>query len=357
MLALGVALVLGCNEPSGPLASPPAVGRPAEVSQGPRVGVVVALGGNVTVIPAAGPAFPAAPELQLLRDDRLVTAADSFVVVQLHNGHLVRLGANQRNVVEMLAPFHDPPAADDLEARFVRLLTPAERDDPALRGAITRVAGWNTRMSAAQTFAALPASAAPAPVTPEPPVPEAPGAADGAIRGGISPAEDVPLAGVGGVEADEERAPAAESKSRPAPKPMPAPPARVPPSDAKSKGSSRAEAPGSKGPVSPPESRAPEVEEAKGDRAEPAPRPSPQLPAQLRFTPAGGGAAQLLDLPTPLRGAVALAACAGAGAKIAGRVQGHKLVALTVDGAARCQELVGKASSLADGTFELTVKP
>ena len=367
MLALVGALVLGCNEATGPLSLPAAVGRPATASQGPRVGVIVALGGGVTIVPRMGQPYPGGPDQQLLRDDSLVTAADSFVVVQLHNGHLVRLGASQRHVVEMLAPFHDPPADDDVEARFVRLLSSEERDDPAMRGAITRVAGWNTRMSAAQTFAALPPSAAPVrvdeappPAPPPPPPPAAPKLPSEASTAEESKSEvdrdDTPLDGLGGSAAKPKTERSDTKRGRPPPKSGP-----VSPPESQTESSTRPadEAPGSSPPVpvpvpGSPANRSPAKQGAppESDQGQP-----PALPKQLRFTPAGGGKAQLLDLPTPLKGAADLATCAGAGAKITGRVKDHKLVALAVNGAVKCQALVGKASTLADGSFELTVTP
>lgn len=367
MLVLAGTLALGCNQASGPLSLPAAVGRPAEVSQGPRVGVIVAMGGGVTIVPSKGPAFMGLPDQQLLRDDSLVTAADSFVVVQLHNGHLVRLGASQRNVVEMLASFHDPKAGDDAEARFVNLLKPDERDDPALRGAITRVAGWNTRMSAAQTFAALPATApTTAPTTAAPPAP-ATAAEESApiqataptperleVRGESMPASDQPMTDEAlrndakAPRRDLPGAPPPESKQASKPKDAPEAPAK-----------NKRPTDGPLGGVG-----LESDDDVVGSGGGPAPSPksssssAPELPSKLKFTPASGGAAQLLDLPATLKsGGAALAQCAGAGAKIKGRVKDHKLVELTVDGVAKCQALVGTANTLADGSFELTVTP
>lgn len=359
MWALAGALFLGCEQPTGPLSLPAAVGRPTDASQGPRVGVIVARGGEVTVVPNTGKGFPGLPEQQLLRDDKLVTAANSFVVVQLHNGHLVRLGASQSNVVEMLAPFHDPPAGDDVEARFVRLLTPEERDDPKLSGAITRVAGWNTRMNASESFAALPAveapSPAPAPIARSAPQsPEAPAAAPAEAEEARAESADMPGTIRGGRVAD--------AKSAPPPPPAPAKSeqAKPRPVDLPSKDdadevmeSKRAESPDVP-PASP-----------GGGSGAPAPEPpaqlpaQPKLPAQLKFTPMKfNGGARMVDLPEPFKsGAAALASCAGAGAKITGSVLLGKVIGLEVDGAKRCQGLVGKQTTLEDGTFQLTVNP
>jgi hypothetical protein len=362
MWALAGALMLGCNQPTGALSLPAAVGRPDDVSQGPRVGVIVALGGQVTIAPSKGKGFPGRPDQQLLRDDRLVTAGNSFVVVQLHNGHLVRLGADQSNVVEMLAPFHDPQAGEDVEARFVRLLTAEERDNPALSGAITRVAGWNTRMSASQSFAPLPAPErakemppAPAPVSAEPP-PDRQGQ-----PGAPAPKNDE---GYGSSAADK---PVADTKNVPleppgAPPKPPAAPAKEE-APAKKKAPPKPEAPVDKddatakqGPASPAESEhagdGPSPAQAPGAKTPPA----PYLPTEVAFRRASGGQAHTEKLPEPLKsGATGLALCAGAGAKITGIVKGGKLTTLKVDGQLKCQTLVGKASTLPDGNFELIV--
>lgn len=366
MLVLAGTLSLGCNQASGPLSLPAAVGRPAEVSQGPRVGVIVTMGGGVTIVPSKGPAFKGLPDQQLLRDDSLVTAADSFVVVQLHNGHLVRLGANQRNVVEMLASFHDPQAGDDAEARFVRLLQPDELDDPALRGAITRVAGWNTRMNAAQTFAALPAPApttasqapstaaeesAPAPIRATAPTPE-----PNEVRGEPMPASDQPTADAAPQNDARTSRPRPELPGSPPPEPKPASKAKDAPAPAKNQRPTDGPL-GGVGTESD-DDAADGLGSGTAPKSSSAPAPAPELPSKLKFTPASGGAAQLLDLPATLKsGGAALAQCAGAGAKIKGRVKDHTLVELTVDGVAKCQALVGKANALADGSFELTVSP
>jgi hypothetical protein len=355
MWALAGALFFGCEQPSGPLSLPPAVGRPDEASQGPRVGVIVARGGEVTIVPSKGSAFSGLPDRQLLRDDKLVTAANSFVVVQLHNGHFVRLGASQSNVVEMLAPFHDPPAGEDVEDRFVRLLTPEERDDPELSGAITRVAGWNTRMSAAESFAALPA-------VQKPPMPEAPGS--GAPR---APSVSQAPAPISAPEADM----AGNGEGRPADEvesakqsPKPAPKRRETESKSETRRPSPDDAGSKSKDSSAPPTDAPKAEEAEEAQvppaAPPAPAPAPapaQLPGQLKFTPTKGRA-RLVDLPEPFKsGAAALAKCAGAGAKVTGSVLQGKVSGLKVSGANKCQDLVGKATTLEDGTFELTVKP
>jgi hypothetical protein len=340
MWVLAGALFFGCNQASGPLSLPAAVGRPAEASQGPRVGVIVARGGEVTVVPSKGAGFPGLPEQQLLRDDKLVTAANSFVVVQLHNGHLVRLGASQSNVVEMLAPFHDPPAADDVEARFVRLLTPDERDDPQLSGAITRVAGWNTRMSASESFAALPTAeqanveAAPRIAAGTPPSLQPDESSKNEEQ--ESPPETDSNRDRGRPEGKSDKKSA--SSSPPPPPPSPSKPKADPVEIGGAPGT------GPDGGTAPPKD--------DGDSA------PPRLPGTLKFRPASGGQAQTIALPEPLKsGAAALAQCAGAGAKITGSIKDHKLATLKVDGAPKCQQLLTKASTLEDGSFELTVTP
>lgn len=362
MWLLAGALVLGCNEPTGPLSLPAAVGRPDEASQGPRVGVIVTLGGQVTIVPSKGKAFPGLPDQQLLRDDKLVTAADSFVVVQLHNGHLVRLGASQNNVVEMLAPFHDPKAGEDVEDRFVRLLTPDELKDPALSGAITRVAGWNTRMSASQSFAALPTTEmAKSSESVRVASPDSPGDSPGA-QGSPAP----PPAPPGGEAKESIREKDSDAKNASSPrvdtKPAPAKieESRKPVDESRRSPGTDNELGSSantgKGSVSPTD------DDGAGDVPPPAQAPEPEapsaphLPAKVAFRPAAGGQAHTENLPEPLRtGGPALAVCAGAGAKITGTVKGGKLTTLKVDGQLKCQTLVGKASTLPDGTFELTV--
>ena len=348
---LGAALVSGCTgagEATGPGSGLPAVGRPAAASQGPRVAVVAALRGDVKVEPGAGPAFAAVSELQLLHDDRLVVGPDSFVLVALHNGHVVRLNAGTDLRVDAMATFHDPPAGTDLEQSFAQLLSPTEREDVALRGAITRVAGWNTRMSAAETIAPQ------APPTPQKPEVKLEGAADGraadaaeAPSGGASPRlpelADAPadaLGGAGSVAAPEQR-----------------PPVRDVPTEAKK--SSKSQAPA--GPAKASEDDASESTQPPSAGAkQPAPPTGLDLPKFVVHQRDLDGQRTRVSLPGPFTLVRAeLAACAGAGTKIRGRIAGKKLVELQLDGATRkcVPGLIGKAVALEDGWIEMTVTP
>lgn len=363
-MVLGGVLWLGAcgGGDSGPLSMPAAVGRPAGASQGPRVAVVVAARGGVTIVPRAGENFAGEAGRQLLRDDTVVVGAGGFAVIELYNHHLVRLKPNERYVVEMLAGFHDPPAGDDLEARFLRLLGDGERDDDELRGAIGRVAGWNTRMTAAETIAPLqqPRSPEPAEASSDakregPGDPQPGGAELGRLdranldtppeRDGNAGAGPEDAAGVGASDRPRDdrktdprkTAPTTDptpEKSTPPPSTDPAPDKNMPPAQKKSESKESDDDVGSSA--------------AAGD-----------LPDRVRFKPASGGAAQTVSLPKPLKDArKALAKCAGAGAEIVAEVKGHKLVALTVGGQPRCQDgLIGQAVGLADGAIELRVTP
>lgn len=338
----GVLWAAGCGgEPAGPLTMPPAVGRPEGTSQGPRVAVIVAARGGVTIVPRTGANFTGGPHRQLLRDDTIVVAADSFVVVELYNRHLVRLKPNERYVVEMLAGFHDPPAGDDLEARFMGMLEPAERDDEALRGAIGRVAGWNTRKTAAETIAPLPLPPRDADELAGGDIPTAPPARSNAGDEPESPA----VGGSGefgrGKPADplgrDDGAPVADARA--------GEPSKRPETESSPE----------------PDTSRPRAESKKASDAQPDAEAGPALDLEDRvtFTPAGGGTPLKLSLPQVLRpGRAALASCAGAGATIVAQVKDRKLVALTVGGDPRCQKgLLGKKVGLADGSFELRVTP
>ena len=325
---LGAALTVGCDAAT-PAPGLPAIGRPEGTSQGPRAAVVVAMRGDVSVEPselASGTSFPARPELQLLRDDRLVVGPRSFVLVALHNGHIVRLNEGSRLRVDAMAAFDDPPAGTGIEQRFADALSPAERDDVELRGAITRVAGWNTRMSAAETIA--PQSAQSAPPLPQD-LPERIEAAtadtkvsqalpSGASKRDRRPTDGVELGGDGGGGS----LPSKPDTDRKVPKDK----ASSNSSDTKKKSSS---------------SKALDLPDTVDhlDRAD-------------RRTHVG--------LPGPLRTARAeLAKCAGPGAKIRAQVRGKRLVALEIDGvASKCVPgLIGKTVAQSDGWIEMTVQP
>jgi hypothetical protein len=350
---LGAALAIGCTgtgEPAGPGQGLPAVGRPLGATQGPRVAVVVALRGDVKVETAGeGMSFTAKPELQLLRDDRLVVGPDSFVVVALYNGHMVRLNAGTDLRVDATATFHDPPAGADIEESFAQLLTPSERDDVALRGAVTRVAGWNTRMSAAETIAP---QAPPTPSLLEAPVRAEEDAEQ--IEAGAPPpsaakpagysAADQPMDGLGGggsAEPPQQRTTPAKDDA-PATDTMP--------------GAKKAKAPNK------PESDKDEGRDApsSGASSKPGPTTTLDLPKIVVHQADRDGKRTNVSLPGPFVPVRAeLAACAGAGAKIRGQISGKKLVELQVNGAAKkcVPGLIGKAVALEDGWIEMTVTP
>ena len=355
---LGAALTVGCDAAT-PAPGLPAIGRPEGTSQGPRAAVVVAMRGDVSVEPselASGTSFPARPELQLLRDDRLVVGPQSFVLVALHNGHIVRLNEGSRLRVDAMAAFADPPAGTGIEQRFADALSPAERDDVELRGAITRVAGWNTRMSAAETIAPQPAQSAP-------PLPqdlsEPSGAAtvdvadtktnqgppSGASKRNSKPTDDAKNGGGGGpLQRGSDKArteePLENTKPDPSSPPQDDTPAPKPEGDQKTpeedKGSSKSS----------------DTKKSSSSKALDLPDTVDHLDRADRRTHVG--------LPGPLRAERAeLAKCAGPGAKIRAQVRGKRLVALEVNGvASKCVPgLIGKTVAQPDGWIEMTVQP
>lgn len=349
MLVLGGLLLGGCDTTPAP-ELPPAVGRPEGASQGPRAAVVVAVRGTAEIQPSQGLAFPAQPGQQLLRDDRIVTGEGSLVVVALHNQHVVRLSPGTLRV-DMLAAFNERPAGDDLEQRFDQLLTPDERQDPALRGAIARVAGWNTRMTAAETIAPQP-KPQPRPVErleqpdegrPEPPT--------GAATKTGAPAPVDPRA-TDDAPASDRLEPARADEDAPERKPAKDRPSKSAP-----------ELPGGAGgPPTPLESGPPSSEseshDGKSKKASESKAPA-RLPDFVSFRPDAGGEQLRVGLPAPLAAVRAsLAACAGVGGKIRVHVVGKKISELKVDGAAgKCEVgLIGKPVGLADGWLELQVQ-
>ncbi len=361
---LGAALTIGCDA-AAPAAGLPAIGRPEGASQGPRAAVIVALRGDVSVEPsslAGGTSFPAHPELQLLRDDRLVVGPQSFVLVALHNGHIVRLNEGSRLRVDAMASFDDPPAGTDIEQRFADALSPAERDDVELRGAITRVAGWNTRMNAAQTIAPQPAQSPPPLAqdvsvqgqitTEEPRDAKAAGQATlpGASHRGPQPTGAAGLGNGGGAELpDQPKVDAPPKNIKPTP---PAPPQDDAPSPE-------------------PEADKKELDQDSEESKDKEPSKSPDTkksksPSTALDLPDTVDHRDLADkhtnvgLPGPLRTVrFELAKCAGAGAKISAQVRDKKLVALTINGvASTCvPALIGKTVAQPNGWIEMTVQP
>jgi hypothetical protein len=347
-LLLGAALlVAGCGDAPPPTAAA-AAGRPAGAGQGPAVAVVVARRGEVTVHPREGSPYPAAPGSELLRDDRLVTGAGGMALVELYNGHVARLGADLGVTVAKISGFDEPPARGDLLARALAVLDERERDDAELRGAITRVAGWSSRMTGAETIAPLPVRSAPAaPVTPPPQVGGAGGAAEVGEEAGRGAA---PLADPGAAQIEVKnnkgttRRPADPGVESVPVKPLDS---RGPEADGKATGR----------PVPPAGEAAGEATTAPdASRPEAKKQAGPELRGRGRFTPEGGEA-RSVAVPAAIDGA-ALAACAGAGAEIRVVVAGGKISAVEVDGAARCGEgRIGRQIALADGVLELRVSP
>jgi hypothetical protein len=349
MVVLSGLLLGGCDTNTGGPELPPAVGRPDGASQGPRAAVIVAVRGTAEIQPSQGLAFPARAEQQLLRDDRIVTGPDSLVVVALHNQHVVRLNPGTLRV-DAIAMFDERPAGDDLQQRFEQLLTPDERQDPALRGAIARVAGWNTRMTAAETIAPQPAADRSAPPSAPKPTEE-----DGESKPGapVDPMIDKPTSDI--PTSDVEENAKVELKNG-AEKKAPTKKKSTSPDDADEAGGSL------KNPF--PSNAEPGTESTSSPSPPPANKKSedervPGLPDQVNFRPDDGGKLLRVSLPTPLAAVRAsLAACAGPGVKIRVHVVGKKITELKVNGvASKCEPgLLGKSVGLADGWIELQVQ-
>lgn len=159
LLLAGVLAAAGCEgrSPVDAETQPAAVGRPEDATAGPRVGIVVMATPDVQVVPSRGAAFTAKVETMLVRDDRLVTGpgADSFVIVELYNGHLVRFGSGTDTRIEKIAVFSAERAKKDAAQKFEAMLR-SDEEREEVRGAISRVAGWNSRLTAAETIATLP---------------------------------------------------------------------------------------------------------------------------------------------------------------------------------------------------------
>lgn len=342
--------------------SEPAAGRPAGVSEGLRAAVVVAVVGAATVQPSTGAAYPAGPDQELLADDTIVTAADGFVMLELHNGHVVRVRSDAGLRVDKTAAFGEPAAAGALADRLAAALSSGEARDPRLQVA-ARVAGWNMRMTSARTFGVqqepprteekakddapaagelggsaerAPVSSAPSPggtAAPAPPLdPGAPSPGDDpVVDTKVAPAKN---SRPGDKEGTTRPRPEPSKRADPSPPPTPSSPKPVPaepesPTDSSSK-----------------QSKAPELDVGL------------DLPESVDFTP-DGGVKGSVGLPGPLRARrIELALCAGKGVKIRGRVQGGKLVKLEFPGAEKCGAgIIGGTVALKDGWLELRVKP
>lgn len=358
LLLVGL-LTLGCGGGGqaelGPNAQKPAVGRPDGVSGGPRVGVVVIASKDVRVQPSRGAAFPAQQGVMLVRDDRLVTAADpgSFVVVELYNGHLVRFNQATETVIEKIAVFDAPRAGDDLAKRFEKVLRPEELGDDRMRGAISRVAGWNSRMTAAETIAVLPAERLDA--SPPPP-PARDGKAESKAeqsRGNLEP-ESAPA---------PEDAPGPEDSTAPLADPQAnkLPTGRTPPS--KSDRLDEDDGVGSHGKASK-RAEEPDTEESKKSSEGDKPRTPGDvddgagldLPESVHFKPEKG-AARTVKLPLALAmEREQLAGCAGRGAQLRAHVVKGLIKEIVVDNGRKCSLETSRALTLEDGWLEMRVK-
>lgn len=299
---------------------PPAVGRPERATAGPRVGVIVVATPGVQVEPREGPAFAATQGTMLVRSDRLAlgSAADSFAVVELYNGHLVRLSQGADVVVEKLAVFDAPPAGDDLAQRFEKMLRKEELADKDLRGAISRVAGWNSRMTAAETIATMPSkrempTAPPAIEMSEPSKGKGPrDPQDGPAEEGDGPQLDA-AGNLGDI--------AGPSKNRKDPTRDKEPTPQSDPADTKKKSSDTV----------------------------------PDLPDRVGFKP-DDKAMKEIDLPQELKAErKALAACAGRGATVKVRVMHGEIQKIEVSDGKKCSLSVKKLQ-MDDGVLQMEVK-
>lgn len=316
---------------------PPAVGRPERATAGPRVGVIVVATPGVQVEPREGPAFAATQGTMLVRSDRLAmgSAADSFAVVELYNGHLVRLSQGADVVVEKLAVFDAPPAGDDLAQRFEKMLRKEELADEDLRGAISRVAGWNSRMTAAETIATMPSkreTSRPPPTveTPNAPRMDRPLDPPGGPEEGDGPQKNAPDDHGPGLEdgpsknklpdrpADKQPTGSDDGGVLKVPEPMP----RTDPSSADTKKSSDT---------------------------------VPDLPDRVGFKP-DDKAMKEIDLPQELKAErKALAACAGRGATVKVRVMHGEIQKIEVSDGKKCSLSVKKLQ-MDDGVLQMEVK-
>lgn len=342
-MLLAVALACGGGELNAD-AQPQAVGRPADASTGPRVGVVVASSPGVRIEPWKGGAFAASEGVMLVRDDRLVTGSDprSFVVVELYNGHVVRLGHGTEIAVERIAVFNAPRSGDGVMVQFEKALRPEELADDAMRGAISRVAGWNSRMTAAETVA--PVSV---------PVPLQKPAVETELQGVEMPAEGQPDPGprLDGSPADPLRAPERGGPGKPAVEPN-SRPGKLPtskPNGPHGAGDEAGGLPTTQSPMPEPPSSADAKKASESKK--------PDLADKVQFKRNAGGE-QTIDLPAALVvEREQLAACAGAGARLRVQVENKLIRKISVVGSARvCALKTDKAVELDDGTMEIRVK-
>ena len=356
-VAAGLTMAVAACEAAATGPSQPAAGRPAGASEGLRAAVVVAVTGAATIQPSQGATFVARPDQELLADDTIVVAGDGFVMLELHNGHVVRVRSAEGLRVDRTAAFAEPAVSGQLADRLAAALSPEESRDPRLQVA-ARVAGWNMRMTSARTFGvqeeskreeskreaeaadveASPGAGLEAPGPPARPVSPEPES---------SPADPVLDAKKAPTESPQPDTPTDKNTGRPRPEP-PEPKDKTPPPVRK--------------PVDPP----PVSDDDAGTESSQTPKqskaPEPDaildLPSTVDFT-TDGGVKSSVGLPGPLRArSRELALCAGKGVKIRAQVKGRKLVKLEFPGADKCGAgIVGGTVALADGWLELRVKP
>ena len=338
-------LALSACEAAATAPSEPAIGRPAGASQGLRAAIVVAVTGEATIRPGQGAPFAAGPDQELLADDIVVTAGDGFVMLELHNGHVVRMRSGEGLRVDQTAAFGEPAAAGALADRLAMALNKQETSDPRLKVA-ARVAGWNMRMSSAQTFGVTRAPPAEErkldekEITARADAPEPPKTPqlDSVSVDSSANTKSIGAPGGGGNK-DASRTGTAKGKTPPPPPVARTPdPGRIEPKDSEAKKPSPAEAPAA-------------------EAAEPEADAMLDLPNSVDFLPRGG-AKRSVGLPGPLKAKRHdLAICAGKGVQIRAQVKGGKLVKLEFPGADKCSAgIIGGTIALEDGWLELRVK-
>jgi hypothetical protein len=345
-VAASVMLAAAACEAVATAPSEPAAGRPAGASEGLRAAIVVAVHGGATIKPSQGAPFIAGPDQELLADDTVITSGDGFVMLELHNGHIVRVRSGEGLRVDKTAAFREPAAAGALADRLAAALSADETSDPRLQVA-ARVAGWNMRMSSARTFGVQETLDRGPP--PPPAIETTNVELDVRASAGAAPATDPP-----GGEAPEDDAKQASSKKSgqtqrgrlenknggDPPQPQPVPTRR--PDDGSS-------------PLPDPVGSTTPSKQSKN--SEPESEPILDLPGSVDFVP-DGGAKRRVGLPGPLlQQRNALASCAGKGVQIRAQIKGGKLVKLEFPGADKCGAgILGKTIALEDGWLELRVK-
>lgn len=351
-VAASVMLTAAACEAVATAPSEPAVGRPAGASEGLRAAIVVAVNGGATIQPSQGAPFAAGPDQELLADDTVVTAGDGFVMLELHNGHIVRVRSGEGLRVDRTAAFGEPAVAGALADRLAAALSADETRSPDLRVA-ARVAGWNMRMSSAQTFGVKEAPARTGPPIEESKTAEPEAApvedvklpaAEPSSPGAPTDPGDVPANGDTKKaskkdEKDRDRLEGKNAGDRPEPPPTP-PPVNRTPDDASAPETDPV------GSSKPKQSKTPETDRGL------------DLPSSVDFVP-DGGTKRRVGLPGPLLAQrLALASCAGKGVQIRAQVKGKKLVKLEFPGADKCGAgLIGKSIALEDGWLEMRVSP